>query len=343
MKPGTKARYKPRLLLTLILAAIFAGTAVYFFLTDRRGITYSPPDKITIAYATLPETAIAQIARVQGYYREEGLEAAAHLHVYGKLALREVLEGKADFATVAETPVMFAILNGEEISIIATIQNSKKNHAIVARKDRGIRTPQDLKGKRVATTPGITADYFMDAFLATNGIARKHITLVHLSPEDCANSIVRGQVDAVSTFHPFLARTQSALGEKGITFYDEDLYTETFNVVATRDFIRTHPEKVKKVLRALIRAEKFAKDNPDAAQKIVAGFCGISAGIVRDIWPDNSFSVRLDQSLILALEDESRWAIHAGLTRAEKIPDYLEFIYMDGLKSVKPDAVMMIR
>ena len=79
------------------------------------------PGKVTIACATLPEAALAQVAQSQGYYREEGLEATVHLHPYGKLALKELLEGKADFATVAETPVMFAAMKGEKIAVIGNV------------------------------------------------------------------------------------------------------------------------------------------------------------------------------------------------------------------------------
>ena len=50
----------------------------------------------------------------------------------------------------------------------------------------------------------------------------------------------------------------------------------------------------------------------------------------------------LDQSLILALEDESRWAIKRGLVREMNIPNYLDFIYLDGLTSVKPEAVRIL-
>ena len=75
-----------------------------------------PVEKVTIAYSATTDSVLAQVAQTRGYYREEGLEVTPHMHPYGKPALREVLEGKADFATVAETPVMFAILNGEKIS-----------------------------------------------------------------------------------------------------------------------------------------------------------------------------------------------------------------------------------
>ncbi len=309
--------------------------------TDKKSVV--PAEKITIAYATLVEAAIPQVAQSQGYYREEGLEMTPHLHSYGKLALQEVLDGKADFATVAETPIMFAILNGEKISIIATFQSSKKNHAIVARKDKGIQRPKDLKGKKIATTVGITADYFMDAFFATHGIARKDVTIVNLKPEECENAITNGKVDAISAFYPFLSRTQNRLGGKGITFYNEDIYTSTFNLVTTQEFIRINPGKVRKVLRALIKAEEFVAGNQTEAQKIVADFCGIRPDVVQHIWADSRFAVRLDQSLILALEDESRWAINYKLTRAKKVPNYLEFIHIDALKLVKPDAVAILR
>ena len=104
---------------------------------------------------------------MQGYYLQEGLEATPHLHPYGKLALQEVLDGKADFATVAETPVMFAIMKGEKISIIATIQTSNRNNAILARKDKGILTPDDLKGKKIGATFGTTSAIFYGRFFSS--------------------------------------------------------------------------------------------------------------------------------------------------------------------------------
>jgi sulfonate transport system substrate-binding protein len=302
-----------------------------------------PTEKIIIAYAALPEAALAQIAQSRGFYREVGLETTAHVRTYGKLALKEVLEGKADIATVAETPVMFAIMNGEKISVIATIQSSKKNHAIIARKDKGILKPQDLKGKKIATTFGITADFYLDTFFASHSISRKDMTIVNLKPEEYQDAIVKGEIDAVSIFYPFLRQTLKILGSNGITFYDDELYTETFHVVATQDFVHKNPGKVRKLLHALVKAEGYAKSNQADSQKIVSDFIGTEIDIVRDIWDDNVFEVKLYQTLIFSLEDESQWAKKRGLTKATKIPNYLDFIYFDGLMSVKPEAVRILK
>jgi len=317
---------------------------VCFFACTRTGNkSAGPAEKITIAYSATTDAVLAEVSQSRGYYREEGLETVLHRHPYGKPALKEVLEGRADFATVAETPVMFAIMKGEKISIIATIQTSSRVNAVIARKDKGIVTLKDLKDRKIAATFGTTSEFFMDAILVSHGVLRKNVQVIDLTAEEMPDALARGEIDAASTFIPYINYAQKKLGNRGITFYDKDIYSWTFNIVATQEFIRKNPEKVKKLLRALIKAEEFVKQNPDVAQKIVAGFSGVDLAIVRDIWADASFSVSLDQSLLLALEDESRWAIKGGRTTGTNIPNYLDFIYLDGLASVNPKAVRILR
>ena len=46
---------------------------------------------------------------------------------------------------------------------------------IVARKDRNILKPSDLKGKRIGFSPNTTSDYFLDMFLLANTISRSEV------------------------------------------------------------------------------------------------------------------------------------------------------------------------
>jgi NitT/TauT family transport system substrate-binding protein len=265
------------------------------------------------------------------------------LHPYGKPALDDIIKGNADFATVAETPVMFAIMKGEKISIIATIQTSNKNSAIIARKDKGILTLNDLRHRKIAATVGTTSEFFLDAILVLHGIPRKDVTVVDLKAVEIPAALANGDVAAASAFSPYSNYAQRKLGDRGNTFFDEDIYTWTFNVVATQEFIRKNPETVRKLIRALIKAEEFVKHNPAEAQRIVSGFSGMDMAIVREIWGTMDFRVTLDQSLLLALEDETRWAIKSGQTLETKVPNYLDYLYLDGLVSIKPKAVRILR
>ena len=336
-----KTRYYIFAFLAFAASALIVG---YFFLRTRTDHKPAgPPEKITIAYATLPQTALAQVAQSRGYYREEGLDATVHLHPYGKRALQEVLEGKADIATAAETPVMFAVMKGEQISIVATIHTSSLGHAVVARKDRGINTFGDLKGKKIAATLGTSADFFLDAILLSNGISRKDVVVVHRKAEEIPDALDHGDIDAASTFTPYVQLTQKKLGDRVITFNNGRIYRHTFNIVATDEFILKHPEKVRKVLRALVKAEEFVRSNPAEAQSIVADFTGIDMPVVRAFWVNAKFTVSLDQSLLLALEDESSWAIKNGLIEARKAHNFLDHVYVECLKTVKPGAVRILR
>ena len=56
-------------------------------------------------------------------------------------------------------------------------------------------------------------------------------------------------------------------------------------------------------------------------------------------WGDFQFKLFLDQPMLVSLEDEARWAMVNRLTDTMKVPDYLDYLYTDALKAVKPDAV----
>jgi NitT/TauT family transport system substrate-binding protein len=43
------------------------------------------------------------------------------------------------------------------------------------------------------------------------------------------------------------------------------------------------------------------------------------------------------------MEDEARWMIKNNLTRERAIPDFTNYIYLDGLKAIKPEVVNIIR
>jgi len=70
----------------------------------------------------------------------------------------------------------------------------------------------------------------------------------------------------------------------------------------------------------------------------------VDVAFAQAAWSRNQFSLSLDQSLITAMEDEARWMIKNKLTsKKQGVPDFMNYIYIDGLKAVKPEAVNIIR
>jgi ABC-type nitrate/sulfonate/bicarbonate transport system substrate-binding protein len=301
------------------------------------------PKKITIAYSTASNAMLMYIAFAKDYFAQEGLNADPQPHDFGKPALQAVIDGKADIATVGDTPIVLAVMNGKKIMTLAVIQTANKNEAIVARRNRGIAKPSDLKGKKIGITLGTTGHFFAKAFLFANGIDTKHIKIIDMKPDEMSAALATGKVDAVSTWNPTLMQLMKKLGNEGIIFFNESLYTEHFCVVAGQEYVMKNPEAIKKVMRALLKAETFAREHPEESRRFVAEFIKTDKVTLDETWDILTLRVTLDQAFIIDLEDQTRWAIKYRLAARRDMPNYLDFIYTDGLTAVKPEAVRIIR
>lgn len=337
MKNSTISR---RAICTLAILGVITG-GLFGCAPDQK--QSGPREQVTIAYSAASNAILMYIALAKGYLVEEGLEVTAQPHAFGKMALNSLLQGKADLATVASTPVMFAIMDGKNITTLASIQTSSRNEAIVARRDRGISQPADLVGKKIGVTLGTTADYFLDSFLLIHGIERGQVVPIDMKPEEMAGALAMGRVDAVSTFNPTLKQLEKGLGGQGVIFFGEEFYTEIFCLAADPEYVRKHPEAIKKVLRALIKAETFVQQHPQEAINLVAEFTKTDQAILAEIWGIFTFRVTLDQALLVDFEDQTRWAIKNRLTVRKDMPNYLEYIHGEALQAVKPEAIRIVR
>ncbi|MFZ4617984.1 MAG: ABC transporter substrate-binding protein, partial [Rectinemataceae bacterium] len=263
---------------------------------------------INLAYATLPDTGLVQVALDRGFFAAEGLVVNATAFAFGKLALASLFGGSSDLATVAETPFVLAIMAGEKLSISAVIATSDRNMAVVASESQGVGVPSDLVGKAIGVTLGTNGEYFLDAFLIARGIEKRSVRIVDLQPDQMLPAIQSGRIAAAVAWNPTLLHMKNSLAGKGRIFDGEDFYTASFCIAGTRDFVSKHPEAMRAFLRALISAEDFMTDNPVQARAMIGKDSGNDEASLATILGEFKFRVGIDKSLLLVLEDEVRWA-----------------------------------
>ena len=242
-----------------------------------------------------------------------------------------------------EFPFTVRALNQATIRTIGSISKSEFTY-LVARADRGINEISDLKGKRIGTTFGTIAHFFLGRFLNLNGLNTQDVTLVDLkTPAEWVNAVVDGDIDAVATAQPYANSAKDGLGANAVVWSIQSSQPLYAQAISTDEWITTHPELINRFLRSLLQAEEFAVNHPAEAKAIVKSQMNLTDAYVETVWTQNQFSLSLDQSLILAMEDESRWLINNNLTNATSVPNFQKYIYVDGLETVKPNAVNVIK
>jgi NitT/TauT family transport system substrate-binding protein len=113
--------------------------------------------------------------------------------------------------------------------------------------------------------------------------------------------------------------------------------------VARNNWLADHEQLIERSLKAIAQAEQYSVEHPIEARDIVQKQLNYDDTFMESVWSENEFSLSLDQALMAAMEDESRWMIANNLTPEKIIPDFGNYVYEDALKAVKPGAVNFIR
>jgi NitT/TauT family transport system substrate-binding protein len=342
-RPRSAAQKKVRLIGVLVVAALAAG-GIWWASGHESGRSAGTLEPVTLAASLVyPGSGLILIAQDKGYFKAEGLDVTIQPHGTGKDSLDASLGGKADFATTADLPIVLAALKGAPVVVAATMSTSDRGYGMVARKDKGVAGPADVKGKRIGVTMGSSGQFWLDTFLMHQHLGAGDVRLTHIAAEKLADALTAGEVDAVATWDPYLGEANEALRGKGVLFSSDGFYDSPWNLVTRRDVAEHRPETVRKMLRALIRAERFYDSDPNAALALIARVQETEPARLRAVLEKFKFSVRLSQSLLGTLEDETRWVIRNKLTAGSKVPNFLDHVYLDGLLAVNPDAVSVIR
>jgi len=298
------------------------------------------PMHMIIAEGMQPVAGPVYVAYEKHFWKDLGLDVELVSFTSGRLCLDAVLSGKADAGTMAETPIVNAAFQGAPIYVVAGIHQSQKNTKVIARTDRGVSKPLDLKGHKVGVSIGTNGEFFMDQYLKRIGLTRKDLQVVNLRPEDMAPSVIRADVDACFTWEPHIQNAKKKLGDAAVIFANDGVYKETYNIVTTQNGAKSKPKELSLLLQGLSKAIDYMRDNPDDSIAIVSRHAGLDADLLKNIWSDYVFELSLDQSFLDLLNEEAKWSKANGTAPpASEIPNYRLFILTEPLKAVKPEAV----
>jgi ABC-type nitrate/sulfonate/bicarbonate transport system substrate-binding protein len=328
-------------------ALVGAGAATLlaslYALSNRSVAPEESTLNVRIAVPVVPHAGLIHIASARGFFRDRGLGVTLLPQSYGKAALAELLRGRADLAVAADVPVVVEILKGAPLSIVASVANASNELAVLGRVDRGIRTPGDLRGRRVGVTLGTSGEYFLWAFLVRHRIAPQSVQLIDLPPSQLIDSLRHDLVDAVAAWQPVRHEAELAFGDLIVSLHAPDAYAQNYVLVGKQDYALAHPQELRHVVRALLDAEAFVNASPESAKKMLAGLLKLSPGTLDPSWHDVTLEVEQQQAQLVTLEDVATWAMARNYAPSQTMPNFVSHLALDTLLAVSPGRVTVVR
>ncbi len=322
------------------LGILLVGLVVWLALEAFR--SPAPPPAIAVVLATSPVvySGLIAVAEDQGYFKDAGVAVAIREYSSGRDALAALSAGEVHLATAADFAFLSRRLDDSSLKILSSLSSSD-THEVVARPDRGVSRPGDLKGKRIGFSVDTSSEYYLMRFLLFNAIAPAEVTPVNLSPENIAKALADDRVDAIVTWEKYVHEADRLLPGRTISWSAQDNLDFYWVLAAKEDVAES--EAGKRVIAALARAEEFVILHEGQARDILVRRWRFDPIFMNRFWSRTRLSLTLDQALVIGLEDAAAWKRRSFGDGSQAIPDVLDYISFAAMDQVAPHAVTIFR
>ncbi len=325
----------------IIAILLSLGGLVTWYLMSFPTTHPGAPEPIDVGNLLYEYSGLVFIAHDQGFFSRNGLNVTLHDYVSTVASIEEMENNETDITLAPEYSIVREAFNNENISIIGNI-DKYQSVFLICRNDRGIEDVSDLKGKKIGASRGTIGEFYLGRFLNLRGLHVEDVTLVDMPTSQYVDAITNGSVDGVVAVFKYLDQSKERLGNNVIAWPIQNSQKGYVVLACRNDWAASHPATISKFLESLKQAEEYSITHPAETKSIIQKRMNYSDATMVAVWPDHQYSLTLDHSLVLAMEDEGRWMINNNLTDKIVIPDFRKYINITGLEKVNPEAVNII-
>lgn len=263
-----------RILFGLLLVALTACQV----LSGPPGPATPTPIRLPMGYIANVQFAPFYVAVEKGYFAQEGIELSFD-YSFETNGVQLVGAGQLPFALVSGEQVPLARAQGLPVVMVAQWYQ-RYPIAVFALAEKGIRTPQDLQGRKVGLPGFFGASYVgFKALLYASGLRDEDVEAVDLGGFTQVAAVKEGKVDAAVGYinnEPLVLR-RAGLAVNVIDVAD---YTALVGngILTNERTIRDQPDLVRRFLRAFLRGLRDTLRNPreafEISKKYVEGLSG---------------------------------------------------------------------
>jgi sulfonate transport system substrate-binding protein len=247
--------------------SLFTSALLLGVLPGAAALAADKPKEIRIDWATYNPVSMVLKDRqlLEKEFAKDGISIVWVQTLGSNKALEFLNAGSIDFGSTAGAAALVGKINGNPIKSVYVYSRPEWT-ALVTRKDTPIAKIADLKGKRVAVTRGTDPHIFLVRALQSVGLTERDITPVLLQHPDGKTALIRGDVDAWAGLDPMMAQAEV---EDGAKLFYRNKDANTWGILNAREeFLKDHPDIVRRVLGVYEDARKFSLANYAEEKKV---------------------------------------------------------------------------
>jgi ABC-type nitrate/sulfonate/bicarbonate transport system substrate-binding protein len=205
------------------------------------------------------------------HLEKHGIKAEEFAVPSGNLTMQQQVARQVDLGTYAGPSFIIGHEKGGLIAI-AKIEYVGKTARVMARKDLGLKTVADLRGKKVANQTGSsTGNIFVDQIATKAGLKKGDYQEVRMNVNDMVAAMAAKTVDAMVNVEPYNAIAEA----EGLANSLEDFYSfdklPVF-MAATPEFVEKNPDAIVAYQKAWLDVAKDFKEQPAKVADTIYSF-----------------------------------------------------------------------
>jgi sulfonate transport system substrate-binding protein len=223
--------------------------------------------------------------------------------------------GAIDIGGLGDAPLIFAYAAGARVRAVAATRSQPVDLAILVPPGSPIKSAADLKGKRIATTRGSIGHFLAIATLERAGIKLSDVTLAFMQPADAKSALESGNVDAWSTWDPYVALGELRDNNRSIA-NGVGLSSGLSFQAATDESIKTKRVQIDDFVRRVAAGQQWALSHPDEVAAIQSRVTHLPADVLKVVYQRAQLKpITIDSKVIAEQQRTADLYVRAGVIK----------------------------
>jgi len=292
------------------------------------------PTRVTIATGVDPSFAAYYVAKEGGFFERNGLDVTVNTGPSGSAMVAFLIGNQIASAYGAEQAGVSANVCDPNVVAVAEGVALLRWISVLG---RGIRTMEELKGKRVGVLGGGASETFWLSVVAKLNLNPADYTIVSVEAPEMVAAMERGNIDAFAVWEPWPTRAQRAIPNTHVLVNNEQIQIVRNYVYMNKAWATENRPVTERLMRSLIQASEFLDSNRDQAVQQVARFLRQDRSLVAELMTKVGYRMNLTADSVANIQlaiDQLR-----GMNRLDRPVTTSDVIWADPLRWVAPDRV----